>query len=79
MSCEFCDFTQEEKEWEVNLYESTSYEYEGKKYFLNVAYPADGEWRHRMKDVEAYFCPSFRCARGCGDRWKRQCRWLNSK
>ena len=36
MSCKFCDFNQEEKEWEVNLYESTSYEYEGKKYFLNV-------------------------------------------
>ena len=61
MSCKFCDFNQEEKEWEVNLYESTSYEYEGKKYFLNVAYPADGEWRHRIKDVEAYFCP--KCGR----------------
>ena len=61
MNCKFCDFNQKEKEWEIELYEETSYKYQGKKYFLEVTYPADGEWRHSIKHVEANFCP--KCGR----------------
>lgn len=33
MSCKYCDFDLPEMDWEIELYESTSYKYEGKKYF----------------------------------------------
>ena len=46
MSCEFCNFDKESKAWEITLYEATSYKYGGKKYLLEVEYPADGKPYH---------------------------------
>lgn len=61
MSCEFCDFNQKAKDWEIELYESTSYKYDGKKYFLEVTYPADGKRYHNVKPVGVNYCP--KCGR----------------
>lgn len=61
MNCNYCNFDQKEKEWEIELYESTSYEYEGKRYFLEVTYPTDGKYYKRVKPVEVNYCP--KCGR----------------
>ena len=61
MSCKFCDFNRKGIEWEIELYELTSYEYDGKKYFLAVTCPADGRLYHRVKKVEVNYCP--KCGR----------------
>ena len=57
MKCEYCNFDNQPEDWEIVLYEQTSYKYEGKKYFLEVEYPADGKYYHRVKPVEVYYCP----------------------
>ena len=57
MSCKYCDFNQVEKNWHIELYESTSYKYDGKKYFLEVTYPMDGKSVPKVKPVEVNFCP----------------------
>ena len=64
MSCNYCDFNQPEKVWEIELYESTSYKYEGKKYFLEITYPADGRYYHKVRPVEIKYCPM--CGRKLG-------------
>lgn len=61
MSCKYCEFDNPATDWEIELYESTSYKYEGKKYFLEVAYPADGKRYRRVKPVEVNYCP--KCGR----------------
>lgn len=61
MNCKFCDFNQKEKGWEIELYEQTSNSYDGKKYFLEVTYPADGKTYRNIKSVEVYYCP--KCGR----------------
>ncbi len=61
MSCKYCEFDHPGMDWEIELYESTSYKYEGKKYFLRVTYPADGKRYHRVKPVEVNYCP--KCGR----------------
>lgn len=61
MSCEYCDFDHTTNDWEIGLYECTSYEYDGKKYFLDVCYPADGKLYRRVKEVEVNYCP--KCGR----------------
>lgn len=57
MNCEYCNFDNFPEEWEIGLYQQTSYKYEGKKYFLEVEYPADGKYYHRAKPVEVNYCP----------------------
>ena len=61
MSCEYCEFDHPEKDFEIELYEATSYKYEGKKYYLEVTYPADGKRYKNIKNVEVFFCP--KCGR----------------
>lgn len=65
MCCEFCDFSNVRepfpKEWTINLYQATSYKYDGKKYFLEVEYPADGKAYRYVKPLEAHYCP--KCGR----------------
>lgn len=61
MSCRYCEFDYPAMDWEIELYQSTSYKYEGKKYFLEVTYPADGKRYHRVKPVEVNYCP--KCGR----------------
>ena len=38
MSCKFCDFNRKGIEWDIELYELTSYEYDGKKYLLRFVH-----------------------------------------
>lgn len=70
MSCEFCNFDKESKAWEITLYESTSYKhgykYGGKKYLLEVEYPADGKPYHYVKPLEVNYCPK------CGRQLKKK-------
>lgn len=61
MKCKYCDFKQKERVWEIELYESTSYKYEGKKYFLEVTYPEDNMTYPYIKPVEVNYCP--KCGR----------------
>ena len=62
MSCKFCDFSRvDTKEWTIELYQTTSYKYEGKKYFLEVEYPADGKTYKYAKPLEVHYCP--KCGR----------------
>lgn len=62
MGCEFCDFNRvDTKEWTIELYQETSYKYKGRKYFLEVEYPADGKSYHYVKGIEVNFCP--KCGR----------------
>ena len=64
MNCEFCDFSSLDvdlKEWTINLCRQTSYKHDGKKYFLEVEYPADGKIYKYVKPLEAYYCP--KCGR----------------
>ena len=61
MSCEFCNSNKEGKAWEIKLYEATSYKYSGKKYLLEVEYPADGKPYHYVKPIEVNYCP--KCGR----------------
>lgn len=59
--CDYCDFSQKEHDWEIELYEGASYKYEGPKYYLELTYPADGIRRHPIKKVEVNYCP--KCGR----------------
>lgn len=58
-NCHFCDFRLEADTWDITLYQSNSYKYEGFKYFLEVEYPL-GEYLTkypRIKPVEVHYCP----------------------
>lgn len=61
MNCEYCNFDNFPEAWDITLYQQTSYKYDGKKYFLEVHYPADGKHYHVVKPVEVNYCP--KCGR----------------
>lgn len=65
MNCEYCDFSQPEKDWEIELYKGYTNKRRS-KYYLEVTYPADGKIRHGVKPVEVNYCP--KCGRKLNDK-----------
>ena len=57
MSCKFCKFDSPEVDWEIGLYETDTDKNDEKIYTLELAYPADGKARHRIKPVVVNYCP----------------------
>ena len=61
MSCKFCNFDLVEGDaYDIGLYEVSSLEYKGTKYFLDLTYPFDGEEHSdlfKVKACEVFFCP----------------------
>ena len=66
--CDFCNFDKEAKEYEIGLYECTSYKYKGIKYFLEVEMPLNVDLSignlNKIKPVEVFYCPK------CGQKLK---------
>lgn len=57
MSCKFCNFDKPEIDWEIGLYRNDTDKKDEKIYTLELAYPADGEPRRRIKPVVVNYCP----------------------
>ena len=55
--CSFCDFNQDSHDYQIELYEQTSYAYEGKKYFLEVQNPEDYNAKKWAIPREVFYCP----------------------